>query len=181
MGIFYVKICDNSDLCALLWRHEILDEWTLCFHLICDCMLYGTCYTELFDYDRSIVNWREDRLVFRTPWYTVWLDMSIFRLFRFSWRFATPFQHLHCVLHGFCLFWIVRPPAINRTGKPFQGIPHKYCCTMPLFHVFALAGGLIAPILTGSTVLLPSAHFDPKATVNVITEDKWVYAGTDHG
>lgn len=47
---------------------------------------------------------------------------------------------------------------------------------MPMFHGFGLSAGVLAPIITNSTVILPSAHFDPKATVDVIIEEKYVPA-----
>jgi len=43
---------------------------------------------------------------------------------------------------------------------------------MPLFHAFALSIAVISPLVTKSTVYLPSAHFDPKATVDVLTKEK---------
>ncbi|XP_027850755.2 medium-chain acyl-CoA ligase ACSF2, mitochondrial-like [Aphis gossypii] len=53
-----------------------------------------------------------------------------------------------------------------------KGKLHKFCCPMPLFHAFALSIAVVAPMVTKSTVYLPSAHFDSKATVDVITKDK---------
>lgn len=43
---------------------------------------------------------------------------------------------------------------------------------MPLFHTFGLSAGVIGPILTKSTVYLPSGHFEPKTTVEVLTKEK---------
>ncbi|XP_025420128.1 acyl-CoA synthetase family member 2, mitochondrial [Sipha flava] len=56
---------------------------------------------------------------------------------------------------------------------------HKFCCTMPLFHTFGLSAGIIAPIITKSTVYLPTAHFEPKTTVDVLTKEKCtIFFGT---
>jgi len=43
---------------------------------------------------------------------------------------------------------------------------------MPLFHASGLSIGALGPMVTKSTVFLPSAHFDPKATVDVLTKEK---------
>ncbi|XP_026809191.1 acyl-CoA synthetase family member 2, mitochondrial-like isoform X1 [Rhopalosiphum maidis] len=56
-----------------------------------------------------------------------------------------------------------------------EGKLHKFCCPMPLFHAFALSIAVVAPMVTKSTVYLPSAHFDPKATVEVLTKEKCTF------
>lgn len=43
---------------------------------------------------------------------------------------------------------------------------------MPMFHIFGLVTGILGSTLTKSTIVLPSAHFDPKATVNAIIKEK---------
>lgn len=47
---------------------------------------------------------------------------------------------------------------------------------MPLFHASGLSIGALGPMITKSTVVLPSAHFEPKTTVDVFTEEKLVNA-----
>lgn len=53
-----------------------------------------------------------------------------------------------------------------------QGKLHKFCNPMPLFHASGLSIGALGPLIVKSTVYLPSAHFDPKATVDVLTKEK---------
>lgn len=43
---------------------------------------------------------------------------------------------------------------------------------MPLFHVAGLSIGVLGPMITKSTVVLPSAHFEPKTAVDVLTKEK---------
>jgi len=43
---------------------------------------------------------------------------------------------------------------------------------MPLFHASGLSIGALGPMITKSTVVLPSAHFEPKAAVDVLTKEK---------
>ncbi|XP_050548330.1 medium-chain acyl-CoA ligase ACSF2, mitochondrial-like isoform X2 [Daktulosphaira vitifoliae] len=60
-----------------------------------------------------------------------------------------------------------------------KDIVHKFCCPMPYFHIFALSAGILGALLTESTVYLPSAHFEPKATVDVLLNDKsTIFFGT---
>ncbi|KAL4143270.1 hypothetical protein QTP88_005621 [Uroleucon formosanum] len=56
-----------------------------------------------------------------------------------------------------------------------NGKLHKFCCPMPLFHAFALSIAVVAPLVTKSTVYLPSAHFDSKATVDILTKEKCTF------
>ncbi|KAL5241656.1 hypothetical protein ACI65C_009066 [Semiaphis heraclei] len=56
-----------------------------------------------------------------------------------------------------------------------KGEVHKFCCPMPLFHAFALSLAVVAPMVTKSTVYLPSEHFDPKATVDILTKEKCTF------
>ncbi|XP_015374859.1 PREDICTED: acyl-CoA synthetase family member 2, mitochondrial-like [Diuraphis noxia] len=53
-----------------------------------------------------------------------------------------------------------------------KGKINKFCNPMPLFHASGLSIGALGPMITKSTIVLPSAHFDPKATVDVLTEEK---------
>ncbi|XP_060865725.1 medium-chain acyl-CoA ligase ACSF2, mitochondrial-like [Metopolophium dirhodum] len=53
-----------------------------------------------------------------------------------------------------------------------KGILHKFCNPMPLFHASGLSIGALGPMITKTTVVLPSAHFEPKAAANAITEEK---------
>jgi acyl-CoA synthetase (AMP-forming)/AMP-acid ligase II len=45
---------------------------------------------------------------------------------------------------------------------------------MPLFHASGLSIGALGPMITKSTVFLPSGHFDPKVTVDVFMKEKLV-------
>ncbi|XP_050052910.1 medium-chain acyl-CoA ligase ACSF2, mitochondrial-like isoform X2 [Aphis gossypii] len=56
-----------------------------------------------------------------------------------------------------------------------EGKLHKFCNPMPLFHASGLSIGVLGPLITKSTVYLPSAHFDPKATVDVLTKEKCTF------
>ncbi|CAI6367180.1 unnamed protein product [Macrosiphum euphorbiae] len=53
-----------------------------------------------------------------------------------------------------------------------KGKLHKFCNPMPLFHVAGLSIGVLGPMITKSTVVLPSAHFEPKTAVDVLTKEK---------
>ncbi|XP_060838688.1 medium-chain acyl-CoA ligase ACSF2, mitochondrial-like [Rhopalosiphum padi] len=53
-----------------------------------------------------------------------------------------------------------------------EGKLHKFCCPMPLFHASGLSIGALGPMVTKSTIFLPSGHFDPKETVDVLTKEK---------
>ncbi|VVC42218.1 AMP-binding, conserved site,AMP-binding enzyme, C-terminal domain,AMP-dependent synthetase/ligase [Cinara cedri] len=52
---------------------------------------------------------------------------------------------------------------------------HTICCPTPLFHIFGISAGMLASILTKSTIYLPSAHYDPKTTADVITKEKCTF------
>jgi len=43
---------------------------------------------------------------------------------------------------------------------------------MPLFHASGLSIGILGPMINKITTVLPSAHFDPKAVVDVLTKEK---------
>ncbi|KAL4143266.1 hypothetical protein QTP88_005619 [Uroleucon formosanum] len=53
-----------------------------------------------------------------------------------------------------------------------KGKLNKFCNPMPLFHASGLSIGVLGPMITKSTVVLPSAHFEPKTAVDVLTKEK---------
>ncbi|VVC42217.1 AMP-dependent synthetase/ligase,AMP-binding enzyme, C-terminal domain [Cinara cedri] len=65
--------------------------------------------------------------------------------------------------------------TMKRLGIYEYDVLHKFCCPMPLFHIFGLSAAILGSMLTKSTVYLPSAHFEPKATVDVITKEKCTF------
>lgn len=54
----------------------------------------------------------------------------------------------------------------------FVAKPHRICVPNPFFHAFGLVAGLMASLHHGTTVVLPSAAYDVKATLRAITTEK---------
>jgi len=52
---------------------------------------------------------------------------------------------------------------------------HIYCCSMPLFHAFGLSAGILQTALCKSTLVLPTAHFEPKITVDAFSKEKCTF------
>lgn len=49
---------------------------------------------------------------------------------------------------------------------------HRICLQNPLFHVFGVVVGMMAALEYGSTLVLPSAGFDVKASLRAIEKEK---------
>jgi fatty-acyl-CoA synthase len=48
----------------------------------------------------------------------------------------------------------------------------KICVPVPLYHCFGSVAGTLLTLVTGATMILPSAAFDPLATMHAIQDDK---------
>ncbi|VVC42214.1 Hypothetical protein CINCED_3A019046 [Cinara cedri] len=64
---------------------------------------------------------------------------------------------------------------MKRLGIHENGNLNTFCCMPPLFHTFGLSIGILGTLITKSTLYFPSAHFEPKAAVDVIIQDKCTF------
>ncbi|CAD7079650.1 unnamed protein product [Hermetia illucens] len=49
---------------------------------------------------------------------------------------------------------------------------HKICVQVPFFHTYGVTVGIVAGMIYGSTLVLPSAYFSPKASIAAINEER---------